>query len=55
MVVFVLRSSERQVDVTLHLAAAEAVDHGDHGGVFAQLVLFLLQLLLQLTLLQLQR
>lgn len=55
MVVFFLRSSERQVDVTLHLAAAEAVDHGDHGGVFAQLVLFLLQLLLQLTLLQLQR
>lgn len=49
------RCSERQVDVALHLAAAEAVDHGDHRRVFVQLVLLLLQLRLQLTLLQLQR
>ena len=48
-----MRLSERQV--VLGLAAAQAVDHGDHGRVLVQLVLLLLQLDRHLVLLQLQR
>lgn len=48
--------SERHVGrVCVDLAAAQAVDHGDHVHVLVQLVLLLLQLGLQLRLLQLQR
>ena len=50
-----MRFSERQVDVFVGLDAAQAVDHEDHGRIFVQLVLLLLQLDRHLVLLQLQR
>ena len=48
------RVSERHVGgVCLNLAAAQAVDHGDHVHVLVQLLLLLIHFVLQLRLLQL--
>ena len=48
------RVSERHVGgVSLNLAAAQAVDHGDHVHVLVQLLLLLIHFVLQLRLLQL--